>query len=221
MGSCVSQAVLSLLLEDDRVGMHLRNLEDTVREELHWVLGLPEFCWQELACVVGDVPPSSIRDCVARCAVASAGYLHYKIFLPANDYPWCLVTHASTQSQLDLLAGQHSPPEDETTAKIHSLITLGYNREAILQGLELLKHARWSTTTLEQGHASASVIHKGHKQLGKDVLAQRAFLHMMRTMLSSSTPSRAEAALLQKIQEISKKIRPRSEAVNNSCLSSC
>lgn len=190
VGSCVAQGVLSSLVEDDRVARQLSFLESTVQEELEWVTELVgDFSWQQLAAVVGEgCSVHDLRTEIILASFTSAAFLRRKIFVPAKQLPWSLVTGEGVDVELQKLQESNEAMVDPTAAKIRSLALVGYNRHELKQAIELLLDIRWSTSVVEQGHRSATIVRQLHKTLGKDMLMMRSYLHMLKPLFTVDRP---------------------------------
>jgi len=121
----------------------------------------------------------------------------------ARDLPWSLARGDINENLHRLLQG--TPPIDPTAQKIRKLHELGYSRPLLIEGIERLADVHWSTTIVEQGHGSASVIHKAHRTYGVDKLCQRSMVHMMRALFPRHTEEVASQRLENRLEAIAKK----------------
>eukprot|EP00972_Heterocapsa_arctica_P096300 14207510-Heterocapsa_arctica.AAC.1 len=60
---------------------------------------------------------------------------------------------------------------------------MGFNRQQLLVGLQLLLDCPWGTVAVEQAHASAAVVKRYHHEYGLETLLPRSFVHGMRKLL--------------------------------------
>ena len=196
-------AVLLELLEDDRLGKRLLEIEERLQEELSWIASIEPFVWQRLASLVpGMTGLTLMNDCI-RAANISAAFMERKALSVARGLPWSLA-RGDINENLDRLL-QGTPPIDPTAQKIRKLHELGYSRPLLIEGIERLADVHWSTTIVEQGHGSASVIHKAHRTYGVDKLCQRSMVHMMRALFPRHTEEVASQRLENRLGAIAKK----------------
>jgi hypothetical protein len=73
LGSWVTDGIMAVLFDDDRLPMVINNIDDDVACELAWLAGFPEDVWVFLAGKVG-VPVQGIRSDAFGVAMASASY---------------------------------------------------------------------------------------------------------------------------------------------------
>jgi hypothetical protein len=187
-------AVLLELLEDDRLGKRLPEVEEKLQEELSWIASIEPFVWQRLASFVPGLTSATLKNDCIWAANISASFMERKALSVARGLPWSLA-RGDMNSNLDqLLHGP--PPVDPTAQKIKKLLELGYSRRLLMEGLDRLGDVHWSTTIVEQGHGSASVIHKAHRFYGVEMLCQRSMIHMMRSLF----PTQAEEVASQRLE---------------------
>ena len=72
------------------------------------------------------------------------------------------------------------PPDEPVCLKIWGLANQNCPRELLVEGVGLLQHVGWSSTTVEQIHASATLVKRVHHTYGLQMLTARAFLHTAR-----------------------------------------
>ena len=189
--SRVPECLLGELLEDDALGSKGPDLQQLVEDEVHCLTVLPQEVWARAASILEDVNQHDLRNKVLHSGYVALGMLQEQVFSPLASYPWCLC-HGNVDEKLDQLADADTPtPSCQVTANIQDLLRGGYNRLLIKKGLELLGQVPWSTNVQEQGHASASTIHRAHRQYGPNVLTSRAQLHMTRPLFVDCTRQRA------------------------------
>lgn len=87
---------------------------------------------------------------------------------------------------LRVLKEQEDAPGNDVSRKIWRLLRLGYSEEMILQGLELLGRASWTTTLVEQGHSAGSCLMKTHRMYGARTMQDRSCVISMAPLLSNS-----------------------------------
>ena len=139
--------------------------------------------WSRCASLLTDITPRMLRTSVLIAATVSMGFMQNQIFDTAAGYPWSLCV-GDVDANLAELRCVAVPAHDVVTLRIQTLVQLGYNPSLLREGITRLSGARWSTNFQEQGHASASLLHRNHKQLGNNLLLARAQLHMLRALVT-------------------------------------
>jgi len=203
ISSHVSDAGLRALMEDSRVAMRLPALKECVQEEMQWLADVGGSVWTALAGASGEAASVVRSDTVASGHVSLA-FLHSRYLLAAQQLPWSLAS-GDPAANLEKLKNMPQPTEP-TAAKIWTLLQLGYNRQQLLTGLQLLLDCPWGTVAVEQQHASAAIIKRFHQEYGLETLLPRSLVHGMRKLLPK--PSAAEktiAALRAKIRRLKAK----------------
>ncbi len=71
---------------------------------------------------------------------------------------------------------------------------------------------RWSTVSIEQGHASASIIRKHHKFAGREPLSMRSYLHQIRPLLHVQQQRRLRLVAESRIERLHEKVPRRRSA---------
>ena len=138
MSSCVDHAALGCMIEDDRIGRALGQLESIVADELRWLTETRDgFCLSQLVSVVAaeGCSASELRTDIVLSAHVSAAFLDRKVFRPARELPWLLVTGQGVEAELDALAAMEAIPSDPTAAKIQGLMKVRYNRAAVVEAV--------------------------------------------------------------------------------------
>ena len=150
-----ADAMLCNILADDRLGLSCGELEQTIREQQAALEGVEAYTWSRLAPLVGGLCPNELQDKCLHAFHVVQGYVQKKVFHAAKSYPWKLLhgDRAANLDELRTVAGI----QDETTLKIQQLVKSGYNQELLLEGLERLADAKWTTTGVEQGHGSMTM----------------------------------------------------------------
>lgn len=100
-------------------------------------------------------------------------------------------------------AAQPEIPQDVCARKIQQLARLQYRPAMSQDAVKLLAHASWTTTAVEQGHASATLAHGCHPELNEDMVLARSALHSARSLLPDETEGlrqEPENARLQRLQ---------------------
>ena len=202
LSSYPSEGVLSELLEDDRVAKRADLLSDTLLDELTWLSNLPENVWGHIGSLCG-LHAQELRSNTLDAAHVSAAFIRHKILSQINEYPWSLL-QGDINDNLDRFKAAEKPQEP-VASKIWDLLQIGYNRQELLLGLDLLSDCGWSTTSVEQQHGSAANMHKVHPGYSSETLATRSMVHMMRQFFRRAPEDHKEAALEAKVRRLSAK----------------
>ena len=190
--SCVSDSVLALLLEDDRVPRQLPALNAELLDEFSYVLDLPAGIFQVVAKALG-VCAHEPRHRSTASALIQFGFIRHRLLKVAAP-PWSLLA-GDAAGNLEALAVA-PPAEEETTWKIQQLLLLGFCRATLADGLRLLEQANWSSRCVEQGHASASGLMRQHKAYSASSLQARSMcLQMLPLITEDMEQRRLDAAL--------------------------
>ncbi len=134
----------------------------------------------------------------AHCLVAAssiAAFCKMRFLGKAREYPWKLL-QGDISAHIDLLINNEEVI-DPTAVNIRTLALGQFNRRALVQGVQRLGDASWTTNVQEQGHASGAVLHKIHTRYGAKMLSGRAFIHMIRPLFQHSSQDKAMARLEQ------------------------
>jgi hypothetical protein len=100
------------------------------------------------------------------------------------------------------LKSLESPPMDESvTRKIWSLLNMNCPEDPLVEAVSLFKHIGWSSTTVEQQHASATLVRRQHKKYGAQQLCTRAALHTARLFYTIDPVLEEEQKLQRKLRE--------------------
>ena len=200
----VPDALLAEALIDDRLAKRARELKQSVVEEAMWVQSLGPFVWSRLAQVVG--PGQSARELAhttVHASLVALAYVNCSVFSVLEGYPWRLAD-GDIDANLDALAADPGVGLDPTTNKIKHSVQTGMNRERLKAGVSLLQEIPWSTTPVEQAHASAACLQRYHPEYGTSMLAARATLHQCRHLfltppeVRKAEKTEARLAALQK-----------------------
>ena len=93
-------AVLLELLEDDRLGKRLPEVEEKLQEELSWIASIEPFVWQRLASFVPGLTSATLKNDCIWAANISASFMERKALSVARGLPWSLARGAMN-SNLD------------------------------------------------------------------------------------------------------------------------
>jgi hypothetical protein len=192
MSSVVADSFLIELLEDDRVARRSTELHRAMVDEMSWLANVPRDTWARLGRACGaDESPLALRSTVLHAASVAHAFITRSVLRPLRRSPWSLAV-GDIPDNIDALVAQDHVPRDPVGAKIQALARLGYSRHLLARGLEMIRDIHWSTAAGEQGHASASLMHRQHKEYAPGTIAQRAMVHMARRLLPQDDRSRGE-----------------------------
>ena len=184
MAAYVCDGFLLELMADSRVPLKLRELEDSMADEIGFLANISDSVWGWLGEAL-DMSAETLRSDVLAAGHTSIGFISTRTLSEARKLPWSLGCGDVEKNLDELIAGVE--PAEPTAAKIRRLLRLGYNRLQIKQALTLLLDCPWGTQSVEQGHASATLVKKMHPEFSKESLMLRAFFHSFRKLLPSSS----------------------------------
>eukprot|EP00972_Heterocapsa_arctica_P077219 11389620-Heterocapsa_arctica.AAC.1 len=149
----ISDAVLGVTLEDDRLPSRLAEIDESICEELDYIFGVSEEVWDCLGSAIGS-NGAILRHESLTASLTSAGFFHMRVRY-ARRPPWSYCS-GDTSASLDrlLAAGE---PEEPCTRKLFHLHAAGSPQ----------RH-------LEQGHAAASMMRRKHRDYELDSLQSPA-----------------------------------------------
>eukprot|EP00974_Lingulodinium_polyedra_P071696 6936432-Lingulodinium_polyedra.AAC.1 len=203
IASYPSESFLLEIMEDDRVPSRLAALEATLYDELEWVCHIKGDVWELLGQACG-MSGQLMRSLAINAAHTSVAYIDHKTLKVAKAAPWNLV-QGDKAANLEGLQAAEEAPREPTSFRIWQLLQLGYNKQQLLEGLELLADCGWSTTSTEQQHGSASSMAKAHKGYSSETLVNRSMVHMMRQFCHRSPEDQTTEALQAKVQRLKEK----------------
>ena len=200
-------AVHTVLMEDNRLLLHLDELKLTIREELEAAHSRPSFVWQRLASLVDSQQDwQALRSKALSALHTAAAYLQEKTLQPLTQYPWSLAI-GKAEDRLHELEALEEPPVEPNANKMWRLLKAGYPTASLLKAIDMFRHLPFTTMAVEQAHGSSATIRKFHPNLDIDVHLQRSYLHQCRHRFSQPEDAKREQALLEAIAE--KSIPPR------------
>lgn len=158
-------------------------MKDTLIDEFEWVLHIRAEVWELLSSAAG-VSPMLLRSRVVVAAHTSVAFITDRVLSEAKKPPWSLAEGDIKANRSEL---RKAPvPDEPTTAKIWNLLQMQYSEGDLIAALELMRDCGWSTTSVEQQHGSASIIHKFHSTYGQETLMMRSMAHMLRQFCNDS-----------------------------------
>ena len=202
LSAWVSESFIHSVMDDDRVARHGEAYWACCVEELDYLLKLPQAVWGYLAQVFQPeaVSTTQLRDATITSALISLCYLHFHVFVQLQRLPWSLTLGEPMDQLAALKALPLESVHDCCSVRMRALLDLGYSRSELCRALQLLREASWTTIGVEQQHGSCAVMHKKHPSYELETLAQRAYLHAHRALLSETPLSQRQRQLLQKAQ---------------------
>ena len=202
-------SLMAVVLEDDRLCRQVGSLSDFMQQELSWVEGLPELCWNRLASMVDPkCMPQSLRHSVVMSMHIGYSYVFQKLLQPLSSPPW-LLAHGDQDTELESLVSGKTVTVDDCSWKIKHLMEVGYDKDKLKQGLNLLLDVSWSTLSVEQAHGSAAVLHRFHPQYGCPFLASRTLVHQCRHLLGNTDEKKALLRQDRQLQQLQAKVPTR------------
>ena len=201
MCSHICDTLLSEFMEDGRVLLHFEEYRRLAAREMDGLLAMPALAWDQLALFCNTISGPELRSDVMYRASISLGFIETQVWSRLQAWPWKLAI-GDIDANIAALAGLAEPPEDSVARKIWSLCREGFPRSQLHAGIALLRHVGWSSATVEQQHASASVIHRQHKQYGMAMICCRALLHTARLFFSQPRGDTAEEKLALRAQRL-------------------
>jgi hypothetical protein len=113
--------------------------------------------------------PVELRGAALHVSHTAFCFVDWRVFRKVRDYPWRL-TRGDTRANLDQLVRGSYSGDDLTSQQLRDLHVVGYNTQRLLDTIDLIAQAPWSTGGLEQGHggdganSSFALGHVGEKR---------------------------------------------------------
>lgn len=201
----VSDTLLLDILDDDRVLKHLPKLEACVSEELKWAHNISEYTWERLAMAVGaDWHAGEVRSEALHACHVSAAYIKNKVFTVARSLPFSLAL-GDVKDNLAKLKASDEPIRDSCAHKIRELLRVGFDSQAIEDGVMLLREINWTTVPVEQAHGSCAVLHRMHPTYTAETLVFRALVHNCRDLFAIDPEERRLAKKHAQLEALKRK----------------
>ena len=203
--------LLGELLEDDRIVKNMTQLKEGVADEVKWLHSLPADVYETLGKLCG-LSGGEFRSDTLAAIGTSVGFMNTQIWSAVSAGPWALA-QGNIAENLEALKLKAAPPcSDSTSRNIWQLLREGCGIQYLVEGVSLLLDIGWSSATVEQQHASASVMRRAHPQLAVNMICARALLHTTIKLLSVDKDQRA---LERKQQRLSKLVHKRRACVGS------
>lgn len=199
VGSHVADAVLFLLLQDDRVVAQLDAIDDLMQDRLDMVQNILPNTWY----IIGEATQISQKSlCDQSTAASLAAVAHIQeALLAARRPPWDLAK-GDVDENLTTLDKLRDEPAEEVTCKVWKLLKLGWSRDELKQGLTLLRQVHWSSTPVEQAHSGSHHAMRRRKQYRGRTMRARVMLHMMRGLVVYDVKDKARRRLTAQLQRL-------------------
>ena len=182
-----AEAVHACLMKDDRLLRFGADYKAKVPEQLTYIATLPSLVWVRLASTLqGEHVWQDVRSMCLKSASVCAAFLYSEVFADLEQYPFCLCQGDIAANLQKLQNTDPATIAEETTVKLHRLLTVGYDRAELICGVELLRDAACTVNCVEQAHASGAVLVKGHECYSSSTLVHRASLHILRSLFALS-----------------------------------
>ena len=193
-----SERMLLKLLEDDRLLRHLPQMEAQLVADLADLCRMPEFTWQRLGFVLG-CPSLEVQHETLLSAVAMSGWIWRDTLRELRHGIYALAIGDPAEQVAALQAGRIDCTSDTRIQQVKRVLDAGDPPEHVIHLLELMKDLPFSSTLVEEAHASGSVLKKHHSEYGEKTLRCRALLHQMRALFR-------EGPLQRKIRRLDEKV---------------
>ena len=181
-----TEAMLLELLEDDRFLLKHDRCLDALLLEHRFLEKAPAYFFETISAIV-NVDCDLYRASVLESSLTSISYLQMDIFGELSKAPLKYVI-GNLQDNIELLKNDDDAT-DPLTLKWKGLATLCFEEE-LAQGLELFRETAFTTTLVEQAHASGSLTMRRHPTLEINSLIARMTLHNCRMLFCDSALDR-------------------------------
>ena len=193
------EAFVRKLLKDDRLALRASHIMDVVLGKLRWVCELPTLVWARLAAPIQLSTEQFMHD-VILCSCISFGYIFRYAFLDLQRQPWNM-TQGDIAANVEALAAGTTVIRDERVERMYNLLQSGVPSAALVDGLELLREAPFSTKMAEEAHASGALMMNAHERYSEKALRTRALLHQLRSVTKPDAVAREERGLERRFDE--------------------
>ena len=193
MAASVPEAVSEQLLHDCRLVQTISALEVEVQMVNEYISNLPLAVWTRMATVVvaEEYSGTALRADALSCSHEASVFLQKRIFDEVRRYPFSLAI-GDIDGNLDRLLASTDEADSGCTEKVRSLLRCGYNRQALIRGIQMLRYVEFSTRAVEQGHGTTATLHRYHPDYSVMTMIVRAMIHQCRAMFM---PSRDDSQL--------------------------
>ena len=136
LSSYLPDAVLAILLQDDRVPLVLEAIDQEICEELQLLATLPREVWLAMTVGMGLDEALQLRHGCISSAAAAAAFIQSGLQY-ARRHPWSLCKGNIDENLSKLAAG--GCPTKETAKKVWTLAKINFPRAALKVGLERMR----------------------------------------------------------------------------------
>ena len=186
-----SEGMLLDLLEDDRFLLRHEACRQIIQEEHNYLVEAPAHLFAYVSAIL-NVDCDWYMNSVLECSLTSIAYLHMDCFDRLEQAP---LKYAMGNIDENLKLLMTDDVDDLLALKWKSLVAMGYEEE-VAAGLTLLRESSFSSTLVEQAHASGSMTMRRHPMLETHSLCVRMTLHNCR-MLFCHCPLERQLSRLQ------------------------
>ena len=201
MCSYPADCILMEFLEEYRVPLHLNEYTRVLDAEMQGLQALPGVVWDELASWHSDVSGPGLRAEFVACGHVSLGFIDTQVWSRTREWQWKLVI-GDIAGNLDALGALVQPPDESLSRKVWALLRQGFPRAQLVAGVSLLRHIVWISATVEQQHASATLVHRQHPGYGLPMICCRAIVHTSRMLFGTPPSEVVEEKLAAKAHEL-------------------
>lgn len=199
--SRVSEHCLLTVLDDDRLAYSVGEVNRVSQLEIATALELPDVVLHCLASCC-RLSVTALRGDIARAVAVQGGYMRHR-FREAERLPWSLVG-GDVAGKVKALAAAEKPLDD-TARKIWELARLGYPMTELVDAINLMGQASWSTVCVEQGHSAGAALVRKHPHYSSSTVAARSMIAQCRVLFNSCPTERGISLLKRKIQRLRRK----------------
>ena len=199
--SFVSDGILSLLLEDDRLATQITEVDRISHEEVGYLCDLSQGVWGHIGGVC-KVPGGQLRPDAILAALVSLGYFIWRT-KDIREPPWTLCV-GNVEDNLNRLE-EGPPPASPFMLQLYNLLQSGFPREQIRGMVALIGNVSRSNMTGEQAHAAAAHLKKRHPDYETETLLSRALLLHLQTLLNHDQATKDIGRLERKLERLNRK----------------
>ena len=195
VSSVVVDSLVQDLMDDDRMALKYEEYHGNCVEEMSYIEQLSMSTWSRLSSITKCFSPVELRDAALHVSHTAFCFVDWRLFRKVRDYPWRL-TRGDTLANLDQLVRDWYDGDDLPSQQLRDLHAAGYNTQRLLDTIDLIAQAPWSTGGLEQGHGAMAQTHRLHLEMSAKNVACRSTLSQARSLFQES----ADVATLRRLQ---------------------
>ena len=163
--------------------------------------------------MAATVGPGQLASDVRKASLVAASFFWRHVLLEVQQAPWSLAS-GNIAANLEKLARQPQVPQDVCARKIQQLARLKWMPAIVQEAVALLAHVSWTTVVVEQGHASATLMHRAHPEYNEDILLARSVLHSARSLLPDDIAHTKRAREDERAQRLLRLVPGRTSGFN-------